>query len=269
MAQDRPFADCPAHGAARGVTVLHDVAFHARHDGSTQRYVMRFPPEYAPDAPRDVLLAFHGHGSDRWQFVTQTRDECQATRDFADAHGLLLLSPDYRAATSWMGPAAEADVVQIIEETRQRFPVRRVFLCGGSMGGTACLIFAVRQPERVAGVAAMNGTANLVEYANFSEAIAASYGGSRAEVPEQYRGRSAEFHPERLTMPLGLTVSGRDESVPPHSVRRLTEALRARGRRVLLIDREAAGHVTAYDDARAILDFMLAQADACAAHHST
>ena len=266
MTQDRLFVDCTTHGAACGVTVLHDVAFHARHDGSAQRYVVRFPPAVAPDTPRDVLLAFHGHGSDRWQFITQTRDECQATRDFADARGLLMISPDYRATTSWMGPAAEADVVQIIEEARQRIPVRRVFLCGGSMGGTACLIFAARHPDLVAGVASMNGTANLVEYANFSEAIAASYGGSRTEVPDEYRGRSAELHPERLTMPLGLTVSGRDESVPPHSVRRLAEALRARGRRVLLIDREEAGHVTAYDDARAILDFMLNHATSSTDH---
>ena len=46
----------------------------------------------------------------------------------------------------------------------------------------------------------------------------------------------------------------------------LCAALHKRGRRVLLIDREEAGHVTAYDDARAILDFMLNHATSSTDH---
>ena len=59
------------------------------------------------------MLAFHGHGSDRWQFIKDARGECRGVRDVAARFGLILISPDYRAKTSWMGPKAEADVLQI------------------------------------------------------------------------------------------------------------------------------------------------------------
>ena len=99
-----------------------------------------------------MLVALHGHGSDRWQFATQVRDECRATRDAAAANGMLMISPDYRAKTSWMGPAAEADLLQIIRIVKQQFQVQRVIVSGGSMGGTSALIFAALHPDQVDGV---------------------------------------------------------------------------------------------------------------------
>lgn len=239
---------------------LADTTFEARIDGTEQRYVVVLPAGFEPADTHDVLIALHGHGSDRWQFVKDPRDECRAARDAAAAHNMIYVSPDYRAATSWMGPAAEADLVQIIDEIRARHHVARVFLCGGSMGGTASLIFGVRHPKLIAGIASMNGTANLVEYANFQEAIRESYGGTKAQVPDEYRKRSAELSPEKLTMPVGITASGKDTSVPPDSVLRLGKALETTNRNVLVIYREEAGHVTTYADATAILEFVIARA---------
>ncbi len=173
---------------------------------------------------------------------------------------MLYVSPDYRAKTSWMGPKAEADVVQIIQDLKRTYRVSRVFLCGASMGGAASLTFAVLHPELLDGVASMNGTANLVEYENFQDAISESFGGSKTNALPEYQKRSAEFAPEKLTMPVGLVVSGKDAVVPPQSVLRLAAKLKADGRRVLLINREEAGHATQYDDAKAILEFMLQEA---------
>lgn len=237
-----------------------DVTFVANCDGTEQRYVVVRPAEERPGRPCDVLLALHGHGSDRWQFVRDPRDECRAARDVAARHGMLFVSPDYRARTSWMGPQAEADVVQIIAELKQKYRVARVFVCGGSMGGTGALTFAALHPELVDGVAAMNGTANLVEYANFQEAMAASFGGTKVEVPDEYKKRSAEFWAERFTMPVGLTTGGQDRLVPPDSVQRLAAALQRLGRNVLLIHRASGGHATNYADAQAILEFMIERA---------
>lgn len=116
-----------------------DVDFVAHHDQSTQRYVEWLPEEFKPEATYDVLMVFHGHGSDRWQFIREARDECRGIRDVATQRGMILVSPDYRATTSWMGPKAEADVVQIIDDLRSKHRVNRVFLAGGSMGATAAL----------------------------------------------------------------------------------------------------------------------------------
>lgn len=248
-----------AHGGT-SLAMPEDVAFTASIDQTTQHYVVMRPEPYDAAVPLDVLIALHGHGSDRWQFATDPRDECRAARDVAAKHGMLFVAPDYRAKTSWMGPKAEADVVQIIGNLKRAYRVRRVFVCGGSMGATAALTFTARHPDLVDGVAAMNGTANLVEYEGFQDAFRESYGGTKTEVPFEYHDRSAEFFPEKFTMPVGLTTGAQDDIVPPHSVLRFAAKLKELGRNVLLIHREDGGHATNYEDGTAILEFVIAKA---------
>jgi len=262
------FATCSAASQEQKSTVSvepQDVAFTAEIDGTEQRYVQVLPPSFDADQPVDVLIALHGHGSDRWQFIRQERDECRAVRDVARERGLLLISPDYRAKTSWMGPAAEADLVQIIKRLKQQFRVRHVVVCGASMGGASCLTFAALHPELVDGVASMNGTANHVEYENFQDAIRESFGGTKIEVPDEYRQRSAELWPERFTMPSAFAVGGQDKSVPPDSVLRLAKRLQADGRKTQLIHRKQGGHSTSYDDACEVVRFVIDQARDAAA----
>lgn len=239
------------------VPATEDLSFTARNDGSLQKYVRVLPASYEKGKIHDVLIALHGHGSDRWQFVRDLRAECQAARDAANEYNLIYLSPDYRARTSWMGPKAEADLIQIIEEVKTSFRVGRIFISGGSMGGTSALTFAALHPDLIDGVIAMNGTANLIEYPNFSEAIQESYGGTRAEIPAEYKARSAEYWPERLTMPLACTTGGQDTLVPPASVIRLTTVLQILERPVLLIHRVDGGHSTNKDDAKAAFKFVI------------
>lgn len=233
-----------------------EIAFTADCDGSTEHLVELLPPDFDPAVPHDLLIALHGHGADRWQFIREARDECRGAREVAAKHGAIFLSPDYRAPTSWMGPKAEADLVQILAEARKRHRIGRVFVCGGSMGGTGALTFAALHPDLVDGVCALNGTANLVDYERFLDAIAASYGGTKEEVPEEYRKRSAEFHAEALTMPVAFTTGGRDDVVPPESVLRLHEKLERLGRPTLLLHRPDRGHDTDLADTTAALDFL-------------
>lgn len=240
--------------------VIEDVAFTATCDNSEQRYVLMLPAGFQREQPHDVLIALHGHGSDRWQFIRAPRDEARAAREVAAKHQMLFVSPDYRARTSWMGPKAEADVVQIIAALRERHRVARVFVCGGSMGGTAALTFGALHPELVAGIASMNGTANLLEYAGFQDAISESFGGVKVAIPAEYKKRSAEYWPERLNMPVAMTTGGNDSLVPPQSCQRLAEVLKLLGRDILLIHRENGGHATNLDDAKAILEFVIQKA---------
>ena len=60
---------------------LIDVVFTAACDGTEQRYVMLLPDRFNSGRPHDILVALHGHGSDRWQFARDPRDECRAARD--------------------------------------------------------------------------------------------------------------------------------------------------------------------------------------------
>jgi pimeloyl-ACP methyl ester carboxylesterase len=247
-----------AHGAE--APKPEDVSFTARIDGSTQCYVVVLPPGFEASRAHPLLVVLHGHGSDRWQYVTNPRDECRVARDVAAAHRMILVSPDYRAKTSWMGPKAEADLLQILESLKARYRVGKTILCGGSMGGSSVLTFAAMHPELVHGVVSMNGTANHLEYENFQDAIRESFGGTKAAMPQEYKKRSAEYWPERLTMPLGLTTGGKDTLVPPDSVGRLAAIVKKLRPNVLLVHRPEGGHTTDYADGKAVLEFVLAKA---------
>ncbi|QDV54649.1 2-hydroxy-6-oxononadienedioate/2-hydroxy-6-oxononatrienedioate hydrolase [Rosistilla oblonga] len=249
------FISILALGNLRAATV-EDHTFIATCDGSEQRYVLVTPDAFSSDQRVDLIIALHGHGSDRWQFVRQDRGECRAVRDVAATRGALLVSPDYRAKTSWMGPKAEADVVQIIESMKSEFRIGRVILCGGSMGGTGALTFAALHPDLIDAVVSLNGTANLVEYERFLDAIAESYGGTKQQIPDEYRRRSAEFAPDRFTMPLAVTTGGGDEIVPADSVLRLVENVQHTNRHVLSLHRPDGGHSTTYDDTKQALEFV-------------
>ena len=216
--------------------LLEDIEFLAKWDGTAQRYVRMLPRNFSANATHDILIALHGHGSDRWQFSAGTTPTGMAARNAAVDRSMILILPDYRAKTSWMEPAAEADICQIIAELRDQYRVNKIILCGVSMGASSALTFAALHPELVDGVAAMNGTVNHLEYENFQEAIAESFGGTKRNIPAEYKKRSAEYWPERLTMPVAVTVSGNDTVVPPDSVRRLAHILTLLERTVLLIN---------------------------------
>ncbi len=236
-----------------------DIEFTANCDHTIQKYVMILPQSFSKQKSYALLIALHGHGSDRWQFIKNPRGECKAARDIASKYNMIYVSPDYRAKTSWMGPKAELDLVQIIGDLKSKYKINKVFLCGGSMGGSSSLTFAALHPGLIDGVAAMNPTANHLEYKNFQAAISKSFGGTKQEIPQEYKKRSAEYWPEKLTMPVSISVGGQDKSVPPHSARRLVNVLKQRNQRVLLIDRPKQGHATSYDDSIAILEFIIEQ----------
>lgn len=234
-----------------------DRAFTAEVDHTEQRYVLLLPADFQPDVPHDLLIALHGHGSDRWQFATNDRDECRGVRDVALAHQMIFVSPDYRAKTSWMGPKAEADMVQLIGDLKARYSIGRAVIAGGSMGATSALTFTALHPDLVDGVVALNGTANHLEYENFQDAIAGSFGGTKQEIPEEYWRRSAEYWPLRFTMPVAFTTSGQDTAVPPDSVVRFAGVLKKLNSHVLHLHRPEAGHATNYEDTVTAVQFVL------------
>ena len=248
------FSEVQADG---GSSRIKDVSFEASIDGSIQQYVLIMPNQFDPKENHDLLVALHGHGSDRWQFAIGDIDQARAAREVAEENRMIYVSPDYRAKTSWMGPAAEADTVQIIESLKKQFSIDHVLISGASMGGSSCLSFAALHPELVDGVVSINGTANHLEYENFQEAIGESFGGAKSAIPEEYKKRSAEYWPERLTMPLAITAGGQDTVVPPDSVVRLATVLGKLNPDVLLLFREEGGHSTDYKDSRQAYEFVV------------
>ncbi len=238
-------------------THWQEVSFTAKYDNTEQLYSMLLPENFNPDQRYNLLLVFHGMYGDRWQLYNlRAEGPCQAILEIAAENQLIVVTPDYRI-DQWMGPAGEADTLQILVDLQRKYLINKVFLAGGSMGGSSVLTLIVRHPYLFDGAFSMNGTANHLEYENYQDYIQKGFGGVKAEIPLEYKDRSAEYWPERIIMPLSLTGGGQDTAVPPHSVTRLANILKQMKRKVLYIYREEVGHGTLYEDARTGLEFAL------------
>ena len=261
----------PETATTRELGPVMEMTFKAEWDHTDQKFIVRLPVDFDNATPHDVLIAFHGHGSDRRQYAGDARGECRGVRDMAAKHAMIFVSPDYRG-NSWMGPAAEADLVQLIGELKKQYRVRNVILAGGSMGGAAVLIFAALHPALVDGVSSQNGIASMMEYntdfAGISDAIKLAYGGNPNETlaqfrkrdPTEFRKRSPVFSPEKFTMPVAITVGEQDQIVPPRSTLQLAEAIQKINPDVLLISRKNGGHATSYEDTAAAAEFVIERA---------
>ncbi len=239
---------------------VNDISFNAECDSSIQKYVRLLPKCFDESKQHDLIIALHGHGSDRWQFANDTQHSGLAIRNTAIKYNMIMVCPDYRATTSWMGPKAEADVLQIIEEQKKQYKIGKVFICGGSMGGSSALTFTAIHPELIAGVVSVNGTANHLEYSNFQDAISESFGGTKKQIPLEYKKRSAEYWPESFTMPVGIAASGKDELVPPQSVLRLADVLEKMGKNVKLTYSPDRDHSTASEVTENLFDYVITKA---------
>lgn len=242
-------------------TSVVERTFVASCDGSKEKYIEIKPTNFRAGA--GALIALHGHGSDRHQFAEQMRGECRAAREAAASRGMIFVSPDYRAKTSWMGPKAEADMLDILAELRAEHGITTFYFCGGSMGGTSALTFTALHPNLVAGVVAFNPLADHLSYTNFQEAISASFGGDKTTAHDVYYRRSAVNYPERFTMPVSITIGGADRTVPPASARELAKKISFCRPDLIYFDEVAKrGHATDYASSKRALDEMFARVKA-------
>ena len=113
-------ASCAPSQVKVGVdAAARDITFIATADQTEQRYIILPPRQFDAGSPANLLIALHGHGSDRWQFMTPSRDETRAALYIAAKHRMIYVAPDYRAKTSWIGPRAESDLLQIIADLKR------------------------------------------------------------------------------------------------------------------------------------------------------
>ena len=153
------------------------------------------------------------------------------------------LCPEYRG-NSWMGPAAEQDLLTILRQAKARWQPSRTLLIGGSMGGTSALIFAARHPNQVEGVLAFCPATDPAEmYDHFPEHFCESYGGSPTDVPAVYRERTSwKLAANLAKLPLVIIHGASDSVIPVHHSRQLIEELRRQGGRFQYTEQPNGSH---------------------------
>lgn len=228
-------------------------SFNCTLDGSRWPYLVQ-APEGEPEA---LLIYLHGHYSDENQGM--------ALGIYNDAFGKLRRECLQRrwayvtawyGGNSWMGPVGEAGLADLIALLRQRWPDRPVYLCGGSMGGSAALVFAVRRPDLLNGVAVFCPAGDVESYyafaaasadptlQNIAAAIKLHYTVEGRGLADELAARSALRHAESLTMPVYLAHGAADGLVPVAGVRALAARLQGLGRTFSYVESPAGGHDT-------------------------
>jgi pimeloyl-ACP methyl ester carboxylesterase len=164
-------------------------------------------------------------------------------------------TPDYRGTTSWMSEPAEADITQLVGLLKTDLRAPRVYLIGASMGGSSALAYAVRHPELLDGVIDVCGTSDIGDFHGWcratpsppvlkelADAIEQAYGGTPAQKPGLYAGRSALAQAARLTMPVVMAHGESDAVIPVRYSRDLHRLLKGRGARALYREYPGGDH---------------------------
>lgn len=193
---------------------------------------------FVPGDPRkNTIVYLHGSFASGDQIFTR-----QDIRDFwlsrITRGNHPLLSVNMRG-TSYMSPAATADMTDLLEYTRTELGCTNFVLLGGSGGASSAMAYAVLEPQNVHGVIAM-GMCDILARLEFArqsnsavlqklaKCVFLAYGGTPQENPEPYQARSVLTHLEKLSMPVVLTMGEKDTLIPVEETRKIASAMQGR-----------------------------------------
>lgn len=188
----------------------------------------------AGDPARHTVVYLHGSfGFADELFTHREVREFWLSRIQAGRYPLLAVN---MRGTSYMSPAATADMTDLLDYAAAELGCRDFILLGGSGGASSAMAYAVLHPERVHGVIAM-GMCDIRARLAFAReshepvlqelarVVFEAYGGNLEEKSELYEARSVLAHADRLTMPVVLTMGECDALIPVAETRKVAAAL--------------------------------------------
>lgn len=157
------------YDAPRGYTRM---AFFSELDNRAQPYELFVPRGYRPEGDRSwpLVITLHGYKGNAGDYF---RNTFGLPRDYAGGETLLghgrhgkaprqgpmfVIAPTGRGQAMYRH-AGEIDVLEALADVRRRFRIdpRRIYITGGSMGGTGAAYLPYRNPDIFAASAALAG----------------------------------------------------------------------------------------------------------------
>ncbi len=156
-----PFADLSGYNRMGHISRL---------DGKAQPYQLFVPPGYRGERDWPLIITLHGFKGNAGDFFRNTFGLTRRSRrgETLIEHGrhgqipergpMFVIAPEARGTTHYR-MAGEQDVLECIADVQRRFRIdpRRIYVTGGSMGGTGAAFLPFRNPDLFAGSIALAG----------------------------------------------------------------------------------------------------------------
>lgn len=237
----RPLMDQMPQLAADSLAPMESLTMRARDGLELPGYLTL--PLHGPRTELPCVVLVHGGPWARDQWGFQPEPQWLADRGYA------CLQVNFRGSTGYgkaltnagdrqWGAEMQDDLVDAVQQLIERGVVdrSRVAIMGGSYGGYAALMAAVRDPDVFCCAVDLVGPTNLV---TFSRSLPAAWtpllAQFRHRLGDPYRdadllwSRSPLAHLDGLRVPLLIAQGGNDPRVPAAESEQLVEALRSRG----------------------------------------
>jgi predicted peptidase len=128
--------------------------------GTTYRYQVYVPSDYAPTKVWALIVSLHGNGRQGSDGLLQTgTDFAIRVRENRVPFPALVIFPQAQVGTRWADTEMEELVIAELDQTMARFRVdaARVYLHGYSMGGSGGYRIAYKWPSRFAAIVIVAG----------------------------------------------------------------------------------------------------------------
>jgi acetyl esterase/lipase len=205
----------PEEGGARLRAYVSDV------DGTIQPYSITIPKAYDPGMKWPLIVNLHGHG---WFRPFQGHPA-------AGYQGAFGLAPTGRGATDYR-ELGEVDVMRCIAEVKRDFPIddNRVYVRGGSMGGTGAWNLGTHYADQFAGIEPICGNADNQAWTKrwgWNREFPGRFDELRHWIQEAHTSRA--FAANLLNLPAYVIHGSGDTIVPPEHSREIVATLRQLG----------------------------------------
>ncbi len=196
-------------------------AYVSEIDGSLQTYSLSLPAAYDPAVKWPLIISLHGHG---WFRPFQGHPAPRYA-------GMFCLSPQGRGATDYMA-LGENDVLRALQEVEMDYNIdpNRIYVTGGSMGGTGSWQLGVHYADRFAGITPISGNADYRAWTyrwGWNQPFPGRFDALREYLQERHTPRA--YAGNLLHLPTYCIHGSADTIVPPQHARNMVAALRAAG----------------------------------------
>ena len=238
-------------------------ATYKARDGLSIRSYLLLPDNYVKGEPHPTIVLPHGgpHARSRVEFSTLAQ--------FLATRGYVVIEPNFRGSSGYGRDFEEAgyqqwggtmqddltDAVEFLVREGVADP-ERICIVGGSYGGYAALMGAIKTPELFQCAISMNGVTHLpdmlkydmkelVDKEDWQEVLFDRVGHPDTD-RDRLEANSPALHADRIQIPIMLIAGTEDQIVPYAQARRMRKALKKADVEFEFIRLENTGHNPLY-----------------------